>query len=80
MCSWRICRGGQGDCEQELELTPFSLDVVDAELGDDDQAVEIGEGSSDDAHPLLIFYDCETTGLSIYNDHITCTHIHDLFV
>ena len=64
--------GGQGDCEQEQEeLTPFSLDVVDAELGVDDQAVEFGEGSSDDAHPLLIFYDCETTGLSIYNDHIT---------
>ena len=24
-----------------------------------------------DAQPLLIFYDCETTGFSIYNDHIT---------
>lgn len=27
--------------------------------------------SSDNAHPLLIFYDCETTGLSIYDDHLT---------
>ena len=24
-----------------------------------------------DEHPLLIFYDCETTGLSIYNEHLT---------
>ncbi len=34
---------------------------------DDDDGIDIG---SDD-HPLLIFYDCEATGLSIYSDHIT---------
>ncbi len=27
--------------------------------------------NSDKAHPLLIFYDCETTGLDIYSEHIT---------
>ena len=25
----------------------------------------------DDSHPLLLFYDCETTGFSIYSEHIT---------
>lgn len=24
-----------------------------------------------DGHPLLFFYDCETTGFSVYNEHIT---------
>ena len=28
-------------------------------------------GSNDDANPLLILYDCETTGFSIYCEHIT---------
>ena len=27
--------------------------------------------STSDAHPLLFFFDCETTGFRIYNDHIT---------
>ena len=27
--------------------------------------------STADAHPLLFFFDCETTSFSIYNDHIT---------
>ena len=26
--------------------------------------------TGDDAHPLLFLYDCETSGLSIYNEHI----------
>ena len=25
----------------------------------------------DDSHPLLIMFHCETTGFSIYSDHIT---------
>lgn len=45
------------------QLTSIDFDIVDAELGFKD--------SSDSAHPLLIFYDCETTGLSVYNEHIT---------
>ncbi len=47
------------------------IDVDDAESGVDDQPQNDEEVSSDNANPLLIFYDCETTGLSIYNDHIT---------
>jgi uncharacterized protein YprB with RNaseH-like and TPR domain len=27
--------------------------------------------STSDAHPLLVFFDIETTGLSIYNERIT---------
>ena len=26
---------------------------------------------TDDSRPLLVLFDCETTGLSIYSDHIT---------
>ena len=33
---------------------------------DDDDKYEV-----DDPGPLLILYDCETTGLSIYSEHIT---------
>ena len=27
--------------------------------------------SADCSRPLLVFYDCEATGLSVYSDHIT---------
>ncbi len=43
-------------------LTSVDVEVEAAEPGLDEEI------SSDD---LLIFYDCETTGLSIYNEHIT---------
>ncbi len=42
-------------------LSPVSEDVEDSECNE----------VSSDAEPLLFLYDCETTGLSIYNDHIT---------
>ncbi len=76
--TWRPC----GELEVQLgsmlgkargnltvSVTPMStdLDVVDA----NPQSLDDDKDSSDDAHPLLIFYDCETTGLSIYSDHIT---------
>lgn len=32
---------------------------------------DIEENGSDDVHPLLFFYDCVTTGLSIYDEHLT---------
>ena len=46
---------------------------ADADLDHDpdtneDQDVE---DSSEHGHPLLFFYDCEATCLSIYNDNIT---------
>ncbi len=42
-------------------LSPVSEDVENSECNE----------VSSDAEPLLFLYDCETIGLSIYNDHIT---------
>ena len=66
---------GDGQVESETAtLAPVSIDIdlVDAEPGDGCQNLE-GDEEDDirDAQPLLIFYDCETTEFSIYNDHIT---------
>ena len=61
--------GGQG--EPEGDETAVNFDLVDADGGDDQLMSGDEDRDNDDAHPLLILYDCETTGLSIYNDHIT---------
>ena len=55
---------GQADGDDDDE----PVDPVD-ELEDVFDAHE--EDNVDGARPLLIFYDCETTGLSIYNEHVT---------
>ncbi len=52
--------------EGTVDASP-EVEHQELEEDDDDDGVDIG---SDD-HPLLIFYDCEATGLSIYSDHIT---------
>ena len=66
---------GDGQAESSTQPQPPSVvdfDVVGAELRLDDQPLDdYEEESSDNAHPLLIFYDCKTTGSSIYDDHIT---------
>ena len=64
---------GKGDSESVTPETPAVNPVdVDADDLEVDQPIdEEEEASTDTAHPLLIFYDCETTGLSIYNEHIT---------
>ena len=64
---------GDGQAESSAtQPTSIDFDVIGAELGLDDQPLDdFEEESSDNAHPLLIFYDCETTGFSIYDDHIT---------
>ena len=62
---------GQGESSTVEPTHTADIDVDDAESGVDDQPQNDEEVSSDNANPLLIFYDCETTGLSIYNDHIT---------
>ena len=36
-----------------------------------DTGLEEQEDSSDNVYPLLFFYDCETTGFSVYNEHIS---------
>ena len=61
---------GQADGDSTID-DDEPVDPVD-ELEDvfDAHEVEI-EDIVDGARPLLIFYDCETTGLSIYNEHVT---------
>ena len=61
---------GQGESGVQ-EPTSVDLDVVGAEPEVDDQVEDDDEDGSDNAQPLLIFYDCESTGLSIYNDYLT---------
>ena len=53
--------GGTLDAGPEVERQELKEDV------DDDDENETG---SED-HPLLILYDCEATGFSVYSDHIT---------
>ena len=64
---------GQGEMESDaMAATSAEQESIDAEPEVDDQSMEEEEEeNSDDLHPLLFFYDCETTGFSIYNDHIT---------
>ena len=44
-----------------------SDDVMDAEPSLD---ITPADDTTADAHPLLFFFDCETTGFSILSDHI----------
>jgi len=74
--------GGQGDAssnddgemensDAEVELTGSQGDNDDDTNPDASDGQEEQEDSSDLAHPLMFFFDCEATGLSIYDDHIT---------
>ncbi len=76
--------GGQGDTlpeeaehsdgDDEMEAGDAEVDYPGAD-GDADPDANEGqeeqEDSSEQAHPLMFFFDCEATGLSIYDDHIT---------
>ena len=68
---------GQGEAESAIVIPEAVGDPVDADPGFDcEQSEEDEDGNgdesgSDDSHPLLILFDCETTGLSAYSDHIT---------
>ena len=60
-------QGEAGISEQAVESGPLDADaVVDEEVDADDNC----EGD-DERHPMLVLFDCETTGFSIYSDHIT---------
>ncbi len=69
---------GQGE-SAPTELHSIGEGTVDAgpdvehlELEEDDDDGDGVDGiGRDDHHPLLIFCNCEATGLSIYSDHIT---------
>ena len=63
---------GNGQGEAESADTEGKSDK-DAEPGIDDhhEGEVASDSSSDNAHPLLFFHDRETTGFSIYSEHIT---------
>jgi len=65
-----------GDGQGEAECGDHG--PVDADLDvDKEQSEEGGNNECDEecdfesSHPLLILFDCETTGFSVYSDHIT---------
>ena len=65
---------GRGDTEdgQEDTATDVSADVDAQPVVDDQWDGGVDDRSvSDVSQPLYFIYDCETTGLSIYQDHIT---------
>lgn len=60
---------GQGEVV-DSETQAVDMDIVGADSEVYDLSAEQNEASTDNADPLLFLYDCETTGLSIYNEHI----------
>ena len=64
---------GQGEKEDPEEEEHCSegaeVDTVPDSEPDEDHE-DANEDTSDDAHPLFFLYDCATSGLSIYNEHI----------
>ena len=62
---------GQGEVENEAQ-TSYLDDFLDVGLEHevDDEVAREEEDNISDFQPLVFLYDCETTGLSIYNDHI----------
>ncbi len=60
---------GQGDCVSLASVqneADNSRDIID----EGTEEIEHDEVTND-SEPLIFLYYCETTGLSIYNDHIT---------
>ena len=68
---------GDGQGEEDEPPMPVEHATEDADPEVEHQYLEEDEdedGSAcmtDDSRPLLVLFDCETTGLSIYSDHIT---------
>lgn len=67
---------GQGESATTEALMSVEIDVDDAEQGINDKSQNDEEVRSDDVHPLLMFYDCEATGFSVYNDHVTDIYVN----
>lgn len=74
--------GGQGDAAPEDDdMHPGDEMDIGAEGDEEDpgfgdvepdaSGLVQPEDSSDQAHPLMFFFDCEATGLSIYDDNLT---------
>ena len=57
--------------EVSEEKCDDNIEAAEMDDGDQHDVNNVIEDSSGDAYPLLFFYDCETTGFSVYNEHIT---------
>ena len=68
---------GAGQGEEDEPPMPVEHATEDADPEVEHQYLEEDEDEdrsacmTDDSRPLLVLFDCETTGLSIYSDHIT---------
>ena len=59
---------------ETVDTRPVDVDPVDDHQPseeDEDEDGYVDASGTDDSHPLLIMFDCEMTGFSIYSDHIT---------
>ena len=61
-----------GTAPSTAEDYPIDADpVVEHQYAEEDEDDGDDKCEVDGTRPLLILYDCETTGLSIYSEHIT---------
>ena len=62
---------GRGDSvEDDCQMDTDQGDELQQNSGGGDDETD-GSFVVGDSHPLLVLFDCETTGFSIYADHIT---------
>ncbi len=61
-------RGDASEDDSHIDADPGDENLQNSGRDDDD---DDGSLVVDDSRPLLVLFDCETTGLSIYADHIT---------
>ena len=59
------------DSQVSEEMCDDNIEAAEMDDGDQHDVNNVIEDSSGDAYPLLFFYDCETTGFSVYDKHIT---------
>ena len=60
---------GQGEAAADETVADILVDHS-PDFDVDNTPIADEPGVSDKAEPLLIFYDCEATGLSIYQEHV----------
>ena len=66
---------GQGEEDEPPMVVEHATEDADPEVDhqylEEDEDEDRSAWMTDDSRPLLVLFDCETTGLSIYSDHIT---------
>ena len=56
---------------RQLRIIQLMLTLVEHQCAEEDEDDGDDKCEVDGTHPLLIQYDCETTGLTIYSEDIT---------